>query len=266
MVMWWLRKYVALGKAGWALIMEYRAQVVIWMMSSLLMVIMLLVWLSISSEGAVNGYSSADFITHFMVGWIVRNLTAVWASWELDFNIREGRLSPMLLRPIHPIHNDVAVHWVEKLLRLGIVVPIAAIVLLLTPEARLDFSPLNILTFLVSIIGAWLIVFLSDYLVGMLAFWTSQVGAFINGFFGIRLVLSGAIAPVAMFSPAVQEVLRWSPFPYMLNFSVDVAMGRLTPEALLTGLIVQWGWALFCICAAWAFWKIAVRSYSAVGA
>jgi len=266
MVTWWLRKYIALGKAGWALIMEYRAQVMIWMMSSFLMVIMLLVWLSISSEGEVNGYSTTDFITYVMVGWIVRNLTAVWASWELDFNIREGRLSPMLLRPIHPIHNDVAIHWVEKLLRMGIVLPIAAFVLIITPGVRLDFSLLNALAFLISLIGAWIIVFLSDYLVGILAFWITQVGAFINGFFGIRLVLSGAIAPTAMFPLAIQDILRWSPFPYMLNFSVDVAMGRLTPEALLAGLIIQWGWAIFFILAAWAFWKVAVRSYSAVGA
>jgi ABC-2 type transport system permease protein len=266
MMAWWLKKYVALGKAGWALIVEYRAQVVIWMMSSFLMVIMLLVWLSISGSGEVNGYSAADFVTYFMVGWIVRNLTAVWASWELDFNIREGRLSPMLLRPIHPIHNDVAIHWAEKLLRLGIITPIAVIILIITPGVRLDLSPLNLFILLVSMIGAWLIAFLSDYLIGILAFWTTQVGAFINGFFGIRLVLSGAIAPVAMFPPAAQDVLRWSPFPYMLNFSVDVAMGRLTSEALLTGLAIQWAWVIFFAFVAWGFWKIAVRSYSAVGA
>lgn len=261
-----LKKYVALGKAAWALTVEYRAQIVIWMMNSILMVIMLLVWLSISRDGEVNGYSSADFVTYFMIGWVVRNLTAVWASWELDFAIREGRLSPMLLRPIHPIHNEIAINWVEKLLRMLIVAPIVAIVLVATPGVRLDLTPLNLLAFVVSVAGAWLIAFMSDYLIGMLAFWTTQTGAFIQGFYGIRLVLSGVIAPIAMFPQAVQDVLRWLPFPYMLNFSVDIAMGRIQSEAMLLGFAIQFAWAAFLIAAVRVVWKIAIRSYSAVGA
>ncbi|MFC1466782.1 MAG: ABC transporter permease [Candidatus Brachytrichaceae bacterium NZ_4S206] len=261
-----LKKYVALGKAAWALTVEYRAQIVIWMMNSILMVIMLLVWLSISRDGEVNGYSSADFVTYFMIGWIVRNLTAVWASWELDFAIREGRLSPMLLRPIHPIHNEIAINWVEKMLRMLIVVPIVAIVLVATPGVRLDLTPLNLLAFVVSVAGAWLIAFMSDYLIGMLAFWTTQTGAFIQGFYGIRLVLSGVIAPIAMFPQAVQDVLRWLPFPYMLNFSVDIAMGRIQGEAMLLRFAIQFAWAAFFIAAVRVVWKIAIRSYSAVGA
>ncbi|PJF46911.1 MAG: hypothetical protein D6709_04590 [Chloroflexi bacterium] len=262
--MW--RKYLALGKAAWALIVEYRAQIVIWMMNSILMVIMLLVWLSISRDGEVNGYNSADFVTYFMIGWVVRNLTAVWASWELDFAIREGRLSPMLLRPIHPIHHEIAVNWVEKLLRLLIVTPIVTVVLIATPGVQLNLNPLNLLAFSISVAGAWLIAFMSDYLIGMLAFWTTQTGAFIQGFYGIRLVLSGVIAPLAMFPPAVQDALRWLPFPYMLNFSVSIAMGRVEGEAMLQGFIAQFVWAACFVIAVWVVWKIAIRNYSAVGA
>lgn len=262
--MW--KKYVALGKAAWALTVEYRAQIVIWMMSSFLMVIMLMVWLSISRDGDVNGFSSADFVTYFMIGWVVRNLTAVWSSWELDLAIREGRLSPMLLRPIHPIHNEIATNWVEKGLRLIIVLPIAIVVLTFTPGVRLALTPPNLLAFALSIAGAWLITFMSDYLIGMLAFWTTQTSAFINGFYGVRLVLSGIIAPIAMFPPAAQSILQWLPFPYMLNFSVDILMGRVQGEQMLLGFAIQSAWAIVFSAAVWLVWRIAIRSYSAVGA
>lgn len=261
-----LKKYAALGRAAWAITVEYRAQIVIWMMYSILMVIMLVVWLSIAQDGAVNGYTSTDFVTYFMVGWLVRNLTAVWASWELDFAIREGRLSPMLLRPIHPIHNEIAGNWVEKSLRVAIVLPIVAVVLIATPGVNLVLTPLNIAAFAISVIGAWLILFFIDYLIGMLAFWTTQTSAFIIAFDGIRLVLTGIIAPLAMFPQAVQDVLRWTPFPYMLNFSVSIAMGRLTSEQLLFGFAVQWVWVVMVIVTMRSVWKMALRSYSAVGA
>jgi ABC-2 type transport system permease protein len=261
-----LKKYAALARAGWAITVEYRAQVLIWMMYSILMVIMLVVWLSIAEDGPVNGFTQADFVTYFMIGWLVRNLTAVWASWELDFAIREGRLSPMLLRPIHPIHNEIAGNWVEKSLRLVIVIPIVVIVLIATPNASVVLTPLSIIAFIVSVIGAWLILFFVDYLIGMLAFWTTQTSAFIVAFDSIRIVLTGIIAPLAMFPQGVQDVLRWTPFPYMLNFSVDIAMGRLTPEGMLLGFVVQWAWVAIVIVTMRAVWRLAIRSYSAVGA
>jgi ABC-2 type transport system permease protein len=261
-----LKKYAALGRAAWAITVEYRAQTVIWMMYSILMVIMLVVWLSIAEGGSINGYTPADFVTYFMIGWLVRNLTAVWASWELDFAIREGRLSPMLLRPIHPIHNDIAANWVEKGLRLAIVVPVVTVVLIATPGVNVLLTPLNIIAFAVSVIGAWLILFMIDYLIGMLAFWTTQTSAFIVAFDGIRLVLTGIIAPLTMFPQAAQDVLRWTPFPYMLFFSVDMAMGRLTSDQMLFGFVVQWVWVVGCIAAVALVWKLAIRSYSAVGA
>jgi ABC-2 type transport system permease protein len=262
-----VKKYAAMGRTAWALTLEYRAQIVIWMMSSFLMVIMLLVWLSISRDGTVNGFTSADFVAYFMIGWVVRNLTAVWSSWELDYAIRQGTLSPLLLRPIHPIHNEIAANWVEKALRIAIVLPIATVVLLLTPGANVVLTPASLLLFALAVMGAWLLSFLADYLVGMLAFWTTQTAAFIEGLYAVKLVLSGIIAPIAMFPQGVQDVLRWTPFPYMLNFPVEILTGRaFTPDQLLFGFAVQFAWVIVLALAVTGVWKLAIRSYSAVGA
>ncbi|MFN3705067.1 MAG: ABC transporter permease [Thermoflexales bacterium] len=263
-----LRIYATLLRMGWAIVMEYRAQIVIWMTNSLLTIVFMLVWLSISRDGPINGYESADFVAYFIVAWVVRNFTAVWASWELDYAIREGRLSPMLLRPLHPIHHEIAINWAEKGIRLFLVLPLAALGLVIWPEAaaRLDWSLLNIALFLVSLALAWLILFMSDYLLGILAFWTTQATAFVQGFFGLRLLLSGTVMPLAMFPAALQQVLRYTPFPYMLHFNVDIAMGRVRGEELLIGLTLQLAWALTCTALVHLLWRAAIRSYSAVGA
>ncbi len=212
-----LQKYGAFARVAWSLTLEYRAQILIWMMASLLMIVMLMVWLSISANGAVNGYSSGDFIAYYMIGWFVRVITAVWSSWELDAHIRQGTLSPLLLRPIHPIHNEIAANWAEKLARLFLVVPITIGVFIFTPATPLNLTAASVVLFAISIFGAWLLVFLSDYLVGMLAFWTSQTSAFIMMLYGVRMVLSGIIAPLAMFPQSIQSALKFTPFPYMLT-------------------------------------------------
>jgi len=260
------RKYLALLRVSWSLMMEYRAEIFMWMLTSLLMIIMMVVWIGISKGGPVNGFSPPDFVAYYMVGMIVRQLTAVWASWELDFKIREGQLSPLLLRPIHPIHNDIAANWGEKAIRMVIALPIVVAVLVLTPGVRLDLSPGTIALFLLSIGGAWMIMFFLDYLVGILAFWVSQVSAFILLMEGFRVVLGGILAPLQMFPDWAQQALNWLPFRYMLSFSIEILTGRVQGDRLWFGLAVQFAWGIFMILAVRLLWARAMRSYSAVGA
>jgi ABC-2 type transport system permease protein len=261
-----IKKYLAFMRAAWTLTLEYRAQILIWMMGSLFVVIMLMVWLSISSKGPVGGYSAADFVTYYMVSLFVRQMTAVWASYELDYNIREGRLSPMLLRPIHPIHNDVATNWSEKGLRLIIIVPILVLVFWLVPHTPIPWSVPGVALFLLSLIGAWLIVFLSDYVIGIFCFWTTQAVAFVQTFYFVRMMFSGVIAPLTVFPDSMQTLLHYLPFRYMLSFSTELLMGRLATAEIAQGFATQWAWALCFFVLVRVLWRRALRNYSAVGA
>ena len=260
------RKYAALLRAAWSLSLEYRAEGFVWLMTNMLSVIMLLVWLSISRAGPVNGFTSGDFVAYYMIGLLVRQVTAVWTSWEMDFEIREGQLSPQLLRPIHPVHRHVAANWSEKVMRLIILVPIILIVFILTPDARLSITPVSVIAFLISVAGAWLISFLADYAIGILAFWTSQATAFTQILWGLKVVFSGILAPIQMFPPFIQSALDWLPFRYMLAFSNEIMLGQTQGERLVLGLLVQWGWALILFILVRILWKLGTRNYSAVGA
>ncbi len=261
-----LKKYAALVRAAWGINTEYRAQMLIWMLGSLLVLIMMMVWLSISQNGPIGSYTSNDFVTYYLVGLFVRQITAVWSSWELDAQIREGRLSPLLLRPLHPIHNEMVANWTEKIPRIFILVPLIALCFRLLPHTPINFSPLNVLAFFVSLFGAWLLCFLLDYLVGMLAFWTSQALAFVQVVYALRMVFSGVLIPTELLPDQMNAVLRWLPFRYMLSFSNEIALGRIGPAEMLRNLAIQFGWVLLLITLLSLAWRRAMRSYSAVGA
>lgn len=263
-----LKKYPTLFRASWALMFEFRGEILLWMTSSIISLVMLVVWLSVAEDNnnSVNGFNSTDFVTYFLLSWAIRNLTAVWASWEMDRNVREGKLSPMLLRPMNPVHWDISQNLAEKALRAVIVLPVIIFVMLFGSGLNIDWSFINVLAFLVSIIGAWLILFWADYLIGLSAFWTSQANAVIITWYGIRLILSGMIAPLAMFPPSLQTALFWLPFRYTNSFTVEIITGRLSGNDLWFGFALQAFWALFFFCIAQAIWKIALRNYSAVGA
>ncbi|MCL4505659.1 MAG: ABC-2 family transporter protein [Chloroflexi bacterium] len=261
-----IRKYAALIRMSWSISMAYRAEQVVWVLTSLLSVIMMLVWLSISRGGPVNGFTSGDFVAYYMVGLVVRQLTGVWTSYEMGNEIREGTLSPQLLRPIHPVHRHVAANLAEKAMRMTLLVPLVSLVFILTPDARLVLTPWSIGAFALSVAGAWAISFLADYAIAILAFWTTQAAALAQVLYSLRIVFTGIIAPLQMFPAAMQAALNWLPFRYMLAFSSEILLGQTGGDRLWFGLLVQWAWVAFFFVAVRILWRLGARSYSAVGA
>ena len=73
-------------------------------------VIYLVVWSTIadSSGGEVNGLTAGDFAAYYIVWTLVRTMNIVFTPYGWEWRIREGQLSGQLLRPLHPIHYDVA--------------------------------------------------------------------------------------------------------------------------------------------------------------
>jgi ABC-2 type transport system permease protein len=79
-------------------------------------------------------------------------------------------------------------------------------------------------------------------------------------------MLGGVVIPVELFPRAVQSILAWTPFPYVLDFPVRVMIGRISGPDMLAGFAIQLFWivalgSLF----AWG-WRKALRQYSAAGA
>ena len=73
-------------------------------------VIYLVVWSTIANQqgGIVGGYTAGTFAAYYIVWTLVRNMNIVFTPFGWEWRIREGRLSMELLRPIHPLHCDVA--------------------------------------------------------------------------------------------------------------------------------------------------------------
>ncbi len=65
-------------------------------------------------------YTAAQFAAYFIVFMLVNQLTYTWIMYEYEYRIREGMLSPALLRPVHPIHADIAENISSKLISLPV--------------------------------------------------------------------------------------------------------------------------------------------------
>ena len=260
--------YIQQFKTTLAMMFQYRASLVIWMIGQVLEpLVYLIVWsiVSASSGGSVGGYTPSDFAAYFIVLMLVNQVTYTWIMYEFEYRVREGILSVALLKPVHPIHSDVADNISSKMITLPIMILIA-VGLAVAFHASISPSPWAILIFIPALLLAFLIRFLLEWTLAQAAFWTTRVGAINQIYFVVMLFLSGQIAPLTLLPFPVQAVSFLLPFRWLINFPVELLLGRLTLVQTLIGLGAQFSWLVISVFLVRFVWRAGVRIYTAVGA
>ncbi len=229
-------------------------------------VVYLVVWSTIAQGqgGVIGGYTAGGFAAYYIVWTLVRNMNIVFTPYGWEFRIREGQLSGMLLRPIHPMHADIAYFAGWKVAVILMWLPIAA-VLALAFKPDLNPTLQEIVVFAIAIWGAYLIRTMLLWLLGMITFWTTRVGALFELYFAAELLLSGRLVPLSVMPPWVQDLAAWLPFRWAFQYPIEALVGNLSPDQLWLGLGMQALWIALAGGAALFAWRFAVKQYSAVG-
>ncbi|MBA2596231.1 MAG: ABC-2 family transporter protein, partial [Chloroflexia bacterium] len=110
--------------------LQYRGALVIWIIGLILQpVIYLSVWSTVAESrgGNVDGFTASDFAAYYLTALVVSQASFTWIMWEMEYWIRQGNLSPLLVRPAHPIHQHVANNLTFKLLTMAVVAPVVVV-------------------------------------------------------------------------------------------------------------------------------------------
>lgn len=229
-------------------------------------VIYLVVWSTIADAqgGEVAGFTAGEFAAYYIVWTLVRNMNIVLTPYDWEWRIQRGQLSGELLRPLHPLHNDISYFAGWKVVVIILWIPIAVLLSLIF-RPTLNPGWLDVLVFFIAIWGAYLIRTMLLSLLGMITFWTTRVSAIYELFFAIELVVSGRLVPMALMPEWVQQVARYLPFQWTFSFPIEALIGKLSTEELLAGLGNQVFWILTGTLFVMVVWKHGIRRFSAVG-
>ncbi|MBA3417584.1 MAG: ABC-2 family transporter protein [Geodermatophilaceae bacterium] len=229
-------------------------------------VIYLVVWSTVarSQGGAVEGITVGEFAAYYIVWTLVRNMNIVFTPYGWEGRIRQGQLSGMLVRPVHPIHYDLAYFAGWKFVVILLWLPIAAVLALIF-RPTFDISPLEIGVFLIAIWGAYLIRSMLLWALGMVTFWTTRVSALYEIYFTAELLLSGRLLPLALLPAWAVTVADVLPFKYTFGYPIEVIAGDLSTRELFVGLGMQALWVALGALLVAVVWRFGVRRYSAVG-
>ena len=246
---------------------QYRVATYMWMIGMLAEpIVYLVVWTTISEQqgGEVQGITTGQFAAYYIVWTLVRNMNIVFTPYGWEWRIREGELSASLLRPLHPIHDDIAGFAGWKVVTIILWLPIAA-VLWIAFDPEFDVRAAEIAAFCVAIWGAYLIrtMFLTS--LGMVTFWTTRVSALFELMVGLELLLSGRLVPLPLMPDWVEEIANVLPFKWSFYFPIETLVGDMSNQELLEGLGMQLFWIVALTALFLVVWRFAVRRYSAVG-
>jgi ABC-2 type transport system permease protein len=288
-----LRAYPTLLRVGFAEAVAYRAESLVWMLTNTMPLVNLALWSAVARSGPIGafgaatgrtpgggvvaggafgsgrGFDQAELTAYFLGALIVRQLTSCWVLWEMEREIRLGMLSMRLLRPIHPLVAYSAENLSALPLRAAFVVPIGLIGLAVAGRDRLTHDPLAWAVLPLCLVGAWLINFLANTLMGTLNFFFDKALAAFNLWLGAYFVLSGYMFPIDFLqgpAPRAVRTIRALPFYAMAGFPVEVLLGLRSRAQILESLTVQWAYVAALAAGTFVLWRAGVRRFNAYGA
>ena len=264
-----LAAYPTLLRVGFAEAIAYRAETIIWMLTNTMPLVNLALWSAVARGGAIGGYGARELTAYFLGTLVVRQLTSSWVLWEMQQDVRMGKLSMRLLRPIHPLIAYSAENLSALPLRAGLAVPVVGVVLAFAGTEKLAHDWRLWALVPVTLLGAWLINFFANALMGTLAFFIEQSYSVFQLWLGAYFALSGYLFPLdflAQRAPWAPSLLRHLPFYAMAGLPVELMLGQRTVDEALVLLARQWAWvAGMGLGALWA-WRTGIARYNAYGA
>lgn len=259
------RAFPTMLRVGFADAVAYRAEFLIWILSTNMALVMLALWNAVAREHPVGGWGQKQFVAYFLTALVVRLLTGSWVVWTMNYELRQGLLSFRLLRPVHPMLQYAAENLAALPVRALFAAPIALASLWAMGADQVTHDPLLLAVFFASVLLAWLINFLAMAIIGVAGFYVESSLALFQAWFGLYMLLSGYLVPLDLFPAWLRAAAQVLPFRYMLSFSIEAMLGQHDRAGALGLLATQAAWALGLLVALGGAWRLGVRRFNAYG-
>ena len=226
-----------------------------WMVPPL---IYLFAWSVAAGEGAIGGMTRDGLVTYYLALIVVNQITYSQSNWTAGELIADGSLNGLLLRPMPPVYNTLAMEVAGKVVYLAFTVPVTVLLALaLRPAVRWTWG--DVAMFVPALALAWALRFTWGYWLAQLYFWATRADALLSVQDALVFLLAGQVAPVQLLPGAVRTAATALPFRYMLGFPVEVLNGQLAPSQVVQGFAVGGGWLVLSLALSVALWRMGLR-------
>jgi ABC-2 type transport system permease protein len=239
-----MRSYLALTRGAFMIGLVYRFGFLFSILGNIVYLsVTYFLWRSIYEHSeTIRGLTFNETYVYVALGSAVFILLKTYADWFMSYEIREGIIATYLTKPLDYQLYVLFTSFGATLMNLAAIT--LPTILMLAFVFRVTVTPgWGLALFPLSLLLAFLISFVFDYAVGLMAFYTESVWGLSITKEIVLTVFSGALIPLQFFPDALQRVLLWLPFQAIYHTPLMmVTRAGLGLEVYLPMLTVQAAW------------------------
>lgn len=211
-----------------------------------------------SQAAAGSGFDINSIIAYAIFAMIIR-ISMSMDDMSTIGKVRSGAIALDLIKPMNyflmmlsEAIGQSMFHWFTR------VVPILAICLLVF-DVSMPATAVNYALFIAAWGFGYFIMFMVNFLFGLIAFWTIETFSFQLMKYGLYTLFAGGIVPIDFFPDWARPVADILPFKYVLYVPTSLFIGHIGGSAALKLLAIQvlWVGGLGFLC--WTMWAAAQR-------
>ena len=264
-----LRKYLATTAVSIQDAFTYRANATVWMLVDFVpAVVMILVWIAAyKGKSEVGGYNLSQMVTYYLLTGIISGALTSHAEFTMNWEIRDGRLTPQLARPIsYPIAVMCReTGWIVAKCVVGL--PVFALLIFLFRCHFLipHLTPVGWGGSVVALACAYVLLSEIGACLGCLSLWTVEASGVFELWWSIGGMVSGALLPLELLPGPVRALANVMPHRWGTYFPVRVLLGKVPDAAIGQGVLIQLAWIVGLGLILGLLWRLGTRRYEGWG-
>ncbi|MBW3542637.1 MAG: ABC-2 family transporter protein [Planctomycetes bacterium] len=214
----------------------------------------------------MNGYTYADMVAYYLLAMVGRAFSSMPSlASGIARDVRDGTIKKYLTQPIDMLGYLFWYRVAHKLVYYFVATGPFVFVFWLCRDFLPGWpAPEIIAAWVVSLFFAFLVGFLLEALIGLIAFWFLEVSSLLFIYMMLNYFLSGHMIPLDWLGEAGRWI-TYLPFQYLAYFPAAIVLGKIPAHELPVHLLIEALWIVVLLLANRIAFARGVRRYGAFG-
>lgn len=250
-------------------VFQHRARNFLWFLIAFINpLVLLLFWQGVlSADQTLHGWNINSIRTYYLLLIIAQaglmNHVELYVAY---IDIKQGELIRELLRPFPYLLIRSISESPWRILQMSYaLITVTLLAVFLKIPIELSNVPIIITLSLLVALNAFAISFMFKMILGLTAFWMTNIDSILETNDVLIFALSGLIIPINLFPTWMFYIAKATPFPYILYYPITAFIGLYNTSELLHIILIQFGWILGFTVIYKVMWKQGLRKFSGIG-
>ena len=267
----WFQKYSSILRASIITALEYKANSIVGLFAIFTgLFIEYLIWNMVYSSQAssytIDGWSFNRLIAYIFLSMIIGQLKSSWVTaHEMIMQIRQGFMNQYIVKPISFFSYHL-MNFIGTNILFYIPYTILIIIAPFLFKNLIFINFIQVPFFILAVIISIYLSYSIYFFMVCFAFWFGEVRALLAAYNISMFVLAGQIIPLDFFPKYYQNIIDYTPIPYLIKFPVDIAMAlEINLYQWINFMLIGILWCIIMRSLSGILYNIGIRRYEAYG-